>query len=272
MRRKSYKLRSRVNKRTRKIHGGHLCTESIGEGQSNYTKGAELGVGEEAIVYLAEGDNTKVIKEFHEILHFKRSISNLVDYTRIFKVSEELGKAGIGPNVHFFTICKKVLTTDLAKMSSIELQRFSAKFPFGSKDLNELRILKNQLLRANATILPPPPPASAHIPPPSPLNTTFTYKAFVPYLVMDKIDGHDITLEEIANTDIMAKVFDKYQTMVKKGYNYVDLHRGNIMVTNGSEPEVYFIDFSSARKIEDGISDVYTNTEELKEAILNPLY
>ena len=87
---------------------------------------------------------------------------------------------------------------------------------------------------------------------------------------MDRIDGHDITLEEIANTDIMAKVFDKYQAMVEKEYNYVDLHRGNIMVTNGPEPEVYFIDFSSARKIEDGIS-VY-NPEELKEAILNPLY
>ncbi len=269
MRRKSYKLRSRVNKRTRKIHGGELCPGSIGEGQEKYTKGAELGVGEEAIVYLVEGEPDKVIKEFHEILHFKRSISNLVDYTRIFKVSEELGEVGIGPKVHFFTICKKVLTIDLAKMSSREIQQFSAKFPFGSKDLNDLRILKNQLLRETVfsdTILPPPPPTQA--------NDTvakFTYTAFVPYLVMDRIEGHDITLEEIANTDIMAKVFDKYQAMVEKGYNYVDLHRGNIMVTNGPEPEVYFIDFSSARKIEDGIS-VYTNPEELKEALLNPQY
>jgi len=253
------------------MRGGELCQCSIGEGQTNYTKGAQLGVGEEAIVYLVSGDSAKVIKEFHEILHFKRGISNLVDYIRIFKVSEELGKVGIGPKVHFFTICKKVFTIDFAKMSSIELQRFSAKFPFGSKDLNDLRILKSQLLRANTTILPPPQPTSDITSPPPP-NTTFTYTAFVPYLVMDKIDGHDITLEEIANTDIMAKVFDKYQTMVKKGYNYVDLHRGNIMVTNGPEPEVYFIDFSSARKIEDGISDVYTNSEELKEAILNPLY
>jgi tRNA A-37 threonylcarbamoyl transferase component Bud32 len=77
----------------------------------------------------------------------------------------------------------------------------------------------------------------------NPIITEFSYEAYIPYLVMERIDGHEITIEELDNPKYMDKVYETYSRLYDNHIAFGDIHSGNIIV---SGERIYFIDFSTA--------------------------
>ena len=201
--------------------------------------GKLLGTGVEGRVYLDINNPNIVIKKFSPIListppNHKDKIKKL---RRVFELSKDIGDMGIGPKVFYYKICKETTTIHFSG-NSILRQRTAARFPYGSK---EYKTIKN--LDVNE----------------------FVYQQYVPYLVMERIDGHDITPDELDNPEIMDKVYEKYLKLCESKIGFTDIHTGNIIVSDSDE-RIYFIDFSSAVVLKK-VPDI-KSIEELKYAII----
>jgi tRNA A-37 threonylcarbamoyl transferase component Bud32 len=122
---------------------------------------------------------------------------------------------GLGPRVYYYKICKQLITVNFNDNALIR-PKTAAKFPYGSKELKIIR---------------------------DPSITEFTYQVYIPYLVMERINGHEITIEELDNKKYMDKVYEKYVQLYNNNIAFGDIHSGNIIV---SDERIYFIDFSTA--------------------------
>jgi RIO-like serine/threonine protein kinase len=231
---KSRRTFSRSNRRkTQKMIGGYLCSE-----KDRYTMGELLGKGEEGNVYVDENNPDKVIKQFSPIMvsHPPTHKKKIKEFQRIFKLSKRIGDLEIGPKVYYYKICKQNVSVNFSEKPPIFRQRMAAKFPIRSKEYN---LIKN------------------------PDITVFNYQIYVPYLVMQRIKGHEITMQELDTPEIMEKVYMKYVELCNNKIGFTDIHMGNIIVRDNV---VYFIDFSSAvvlRKVPN-----IKSREDLKNAII----
>ena len=235
-RRKPYRTHRKTVHRRHKMQGGFLCSSE--NTKDKYTLGQLIGKGEESNVYVNVEDPTKVIKKYNPILvinpHHKKQIK---DYQRIFKISKRIGDLGIGPKVHYYKICKQVITVNFNDGPRVR-SRTAANFPFGSKELKIIR---------------------------DPSIPEFSYEAYIPYLVMDKVEGHEITRDEVDNPDYMELIYLTYLKLYKNHIAFRDIHRGNIIINRG---QIFFIDFSSAHVLTK--MPKVKSIAELKESILDP--
>jgi len=235
-RRKPYRTHRKTVHRRHKMQGGFLCSSE--NTKDRYTLGQLIGRGEEGNVYVDIDDHQKVIKKYNPILVINpRHKKQLKDYQRIFKISKRIGDMGIGPRVHYYKICKQVITVDFNDGPSVR-SRTAAKFPSGSKELKIIR---------------------------DPSITEFSYEAYVPYLVMDKIEGREITRAEVDEPQYMELIYLTYLELYKNHIAFRDMHRGNIIVSGG---QIFFIDFSSAHVLKK--MPKVKSIAELKESILDP--
>jgi len=214
--------------------GGYLClSENI---KDRYTLGKLIGKGGEGTVYLNHDDPTTVIKKFSQILvadprHKKR----IKEYQRVFRISKLIGDMGIGPKVYYYKVCKQLITVNFNDGPNVR-PRTAAIFPFGSKEVKIIR---------------------------DPNITEFSYEAYIPYLVMENIEGHEITEEELENPEYMSKVYEMYLQLYSNHIAFGDIHTGNIIV---GDKRLYFIDFSTAHSLKK--MPKMKTIEELKYDIL----
>jgi len=218
--------------------GGYLCSSR--NPRDRYTIGKELGRGEEGVIY-SDYDNPKIaIKKYIPIVAANPSYKQIIkEYQRVFRISKRIGDIGIGPKVYYYKICKQLITINLT--NDFVRGRTAAIFPFGSK---EVKIIKD------------------------PKVTEFSYEAYVPYMVMESLEGcHQITAEELDNPVYMNEVYESYLELYSKGIFLSDIHTGNIVV----HPRIiYFIDFGQAYTFSSKRMPKVLSIEKLKEIILKP--
>jgi serine/threonine protein kinase len=232
-----------LRKKTQK--GGFLC--SSGNPKDKYTIDIErkLGSGEEGIAYIDKTDENVVIKEYFSILltpGYRKKISYLKN---IFDMNKFIGDIGLGPKVYYYKICKKTFTVNLNTITSVARSRLAGKFYNIPETAKIIRTAKTQ---------------------PNGVDYIFSYEAYVPYLVMEKINGHKITNEELEVDTNMEKIYQMYITLYNQDIIMQDLHKGNIII-NPKTQEIYFIDSGAYRAIE---KPTLLTKDELKENIKNP--
>jgi hypothetical protein len=210
--------------KTKKQKGGYLCSPD--NPKDIYNLGAKYGSGEEGVVYLDESNENVIIKEYFKIIlknqdKDKEGEENKEHeedkFEEIFKLYTLLGEQGIGPKIYFYDICKKTFNVNLNTISSFNRAKLAAIF--SGEYASFIRTTKTQ---SNGD------------------DYIFSYKAIVPYLVMERIHGQPITDNELdLNSELIYKM---YTDLYSQDIILFDLHKDNILITKTNR--IYFIDSS----------------------------
>jgi len=231
------------------MKGGYLCSATNPE--DIYNIGNQIGKGGEGSVYTDREFPNIAIKVFNHIpVNNNKIDEKLTETETIFLISKILGDLDIGPKVYYYEICKSQVSEliDGTAKGKRRYGNLSAYLHmFSTPDYNRLKNIKGTD------------------------SFIFEYEVFVPYLVMEKVEGRTLSLSDIEELSIMGQVYDLYSRMYENNILHSDLHVENMIIT----PErIYIIDFATAKQVdpekmppkltfENFLESVKTRSEEL---------